>query len=133
MAANVYRNSLELPDYTFAFLEEDNSIISTTSNFSPLKEEGIDTVLELNVKSGGFKEGKGKNPSIAFFMKVHTRLIRTMDGKEIYSREFEYKSLKRNSADWLNSDAQLLREEIDNCFEELPRQVVEGLFGEKFH
>jgi hypothetical protein len=131
MASSVFKNSLELPDYNFVFLEEDNSIISTTSNFIPLKEKGIDTVLELNVKSGGFKEGKGKNPLIVFFMKVHTRLIRTMHGKEIYSREFEYKSSKHNSADWFDGDAHLLREEIDNCFKELPRQIIEELFGKK--
>jgi hypothetical protein len=133
MAASVFKNSLELPNYVFVLLEEDDSMISTTSNFSPLKQKGIDTVLELNVKAAGFKEGKGKNPLIAFFMKVHTRLIRTMDGKEIYSREFEYKSSKHNSADWLDTDAHLLREEIDNCFKELPRQIVEELFGKKSH
>ncbi len=133
MAASVFKNSLELPDYTFILLEQDDFIISTPYNFSFLKERGIDTVLELNVKGGGFKEGKGKNPLIAFFMKVHTRLIRTMDGKEIYSREFEYKSSKHNSADWLDTDAYLLREEIDNCFKELPRQIAEELFGKKSH
>ena len=131
MASNTFNNSLELPNYGFLFLEEDNSVISSPSNFNALKRKGIDTLLELNVKDGGFKEGKGKNPSIALFMKVHTKLIRTMDGKEIYSREFEYKSLKHNSVEWLNSDAQLLREEIDNCFRELPRQIVEELFGKK--
>jgi hypothetical protein len=133
MAASVFKNSLELPNYVFVLLEEDDSMISTTSNFSPLKQKGIDTVLELNVKAAGFKEGKGKNPLIAFFMKVHTRLIRTMDGKEIYSREFEYKSSKHNSADWLDTDAHLLREEIDNCFKGLPGQIVEELFGKKSH
>jgi hypothetical protein len=62
-------------------------------------------------------------------MKVHTRLIRTKDGKEIYSREFEYKSSKHSSPDWLDADARLLRDEIDNCSKELPKQIVEELFG----
>jgi hypothetical protein len=131
MAVSVFKNSLELPDYTFILLGQDDFIITTPYNFNLLRNRGIDTVLELNVKAGGFKEGKGKNPLIAFFTKVHTRLIRTTDGKEIYSREFEYKSLKQNSADWLDSDAQLLREEIDHCFKELPRQIIEELFTKK--
>jgi hypothetical protein len=131
MAAGVFKNSLELPNYVFVSLEEDDSTISTISNFRPLKEKGIDTVLELNVKAGGFKEGRGENPLIAFFMKVHTRLIRTMDGKEIYSREFEYESSKHDSADWFDTDARLLRDEIDHCFKELPRRIVEELFGKK--
>jgi hypothetical protein len=131
MALSVFKKSLELPNYAFVLMEEDDSIISTVSNFSPLKEKGIDTILELNVKAGGFKEGKGKNPLIAFFMKIHARLIRTMDGKEIYSREFQHKSPRHNSADWLDGDAHLLREEIDNCFKELPRQIIEELFGKK--
>jgi hypothetical protein len=131
VAGSVLKNSLELPDYVFVLLEQGDSIISTPYDFNLLKERGIDTVLELNVKGGGFKEGKGKNPLIVLFMKVHTRLIRTMDGKNIYSREFEYKSSKRNAADWLDGDAHLLREEIDSCFKELPRQIVEELFGKK--
>ena len=128
MAASVFKNSLESPDYNFILLGEDDFIISTPYDFDLLRERGIDTVLELNVKGAGFKEGRGKNPLIAFFVKVHTRLIRTMDGKEIYSREFEYKSSKYNSADWLDDDAHLLREEINNGFKELSRQIVEELF-----
>ncbi len=131
MASIVLKNCSELPDHTFILLGKDDFMISTQYDFSLLREKGINTILELNVKEGGFKEGKGKNPLIALFMKVHTRLIRTTDGKEIYSREFEYKSQKHHSADWLNSDAQLLREEINNCFKELPRQIVEELFGKK--
>ena len=131
IALSVFKNSLELPDYVFVLLKEEDFIISTPYNFRFLRENGIETVLELNVKDGGFKEGKGKNPLTALFMKVHTRLIRTTDGEEIYSREFEYKSPKHNSADWLNSDAQLLCEEIDTCFKELPKQIVEELFGKR--
>jgi hypothetical protein len=133
MAASVFKNSLESPDYNFILLGEDDFIISTPYDFNLLRERGIDTVLELNVKGAGFKEGRGENPLIAFFVKVHTRLIRTMDGKEIYSREFEYKSSKYNSADWLDDDARLLREQINNGFKELSRQIVEELFGKKYH
>jgi hypothetical protein len=128
VAASVFKNSLELGDYTFVISEQGDFIISAPYDFTALKEKGIDTLLELNVKSGGFKEGKGKNPLIALFMKVNTRLIRATDGREIYSREFEYKSSVHSSADWLDTDARLLREEIDNCFKELPSQIVEELF-----
>jgi hypothetical protein len=131
MAVGAFKNSLELPNYVFVLLQQDDSIISTPYDFNLLKERGIDTVLELNVKGGGFKEGKGKNPLIVLFMKVHTRLIRTIDGKDIYSREFEYKSSIHNAADWLDGDAHLLREEIGHCFKELPKQIVEELFRKK--
>jgi hypothetical protein len=131
VATSVFKNSLELPDYTFILLGQDDSIISPQYDFSFLREKGINTILELNVMGGGFKEGKGKNPLIALFMKVHTRLIRTTDGREIYSREFEYKSSIHNSAYWLDTDATLLRDEIGNCFKEVPRQIVEELFGRK--
>jgi hypothetical protein len=129
MALSVFKNSLELPDHAFVLLDKEDFITLTPYNFTLLNERGINTVLELNVKGGGFKEGRGKNPSIALFMKVHTRLIRTKDGKEIYSREFEYKSSKHSSPDWLDADARLLRDEIDNCSKELPKQIVEELFG----
>ena len=132
MAASVFKNSLELPDYAFVLLDEEGLIISPSYDFRFLNEMGIHTVLELNVKGGGFKEGRGKHPLIALFMKIHTRLIRTRDGKEIYSRDFEYKSSKHSSVDWFDMDARLLRGEIDNCFKELPEQIVEELFGKRF-
>ncbi len=132
MASGVYKNSLELPNYAFVLLDEEDFIISSPYDFTFLNEKGIDTLLELNVKGGGFKEGRGKNPLITLFMKVHTRLIRTKDGGEIYSREFEYKSSRHGSADWFDMDARLLRDEMDNCFKELPKQVVEELFGKRF-
>ncbi len=131
MALSVFRHSLELPDYVFVLLDEEDLIISPPYDFRLLREKELNTVLEVNVKEGGFKEGRGENPRIALFMRVHTRLIRTKDGREIYSREFEHKSSKHRSADWLNMHGHLLREEIDKCFEELPRQMVEGLFGKR--
>jgi hypothetical protein len=130
MALNVYRTSLEFPDYSSVLLDEEDLIISLPYDFGLLNERGIDTLLELNVKGAGFKEGTGKNPLIAFFMKVNTRLIRTRDGKEIYSGKFQYNlSPKRSPADWFDMDARLLREEIDNCLKELSREIVEELFG----
>jgi hypothetical protein len=131
MALSVYKTSLELPNYTFVPVEEEDFVISTPLDFGFFNERGINTVLELNVKGGGFKEGRGKNPSIALFMKVHARLIRAKDGREIYSREFEYKSSKHSSTEWFDMDARLLRDEIENSFRELPRQIVEELFGGK--
>jgi hypothetical protein len=131
MALGVYKTSLELPNYAFVLSEDEDHVISTPNDFSFLREKGIQTVLELNVKGGGFKEGKGKNPLIALFMEVHTRLIQTTDGKEIYTREFEYKSSKYRSAEWFDADARLLRDEMDNCLKELPKQIVEELFGKK--
>jgi len=131
VVTSVFKNSLELSDYTFILLQQDDFIISPQYDFKLLREKGINTILELNVKGGGFKEGKGKNPLIALFMKVNTRLIRTTDGSEIYSREFEYKSSIHHSAYWLDTDAPLLRDEIDNCLKELPRQIVGELFGKR--
>ena len=131
MAASVFKNSLELPDYNFILSGQDDFIISTPYDFDLLRAIGIDTVLEMNVKGTGFKEGRGKNPLIAFFMKVQTSLIRTKDGKEIYSREFEYKSLRHPSSDWIDMDARLTREEIDHCFNEFPKQIAEELFGKR--
>jgi hypothetical protein len=131
VALSVFKNALELTDYAFVLLDEEGFIISTPLDLTFLNERGFDTILELNVEGGGFKEGKGKNPLIALFMKVRTRLIQTTDGKEIYTRKFEYKSSKYRSAEWFDADARLFREEIDNCFKELPKQIVEELFGKK--
>lgn len=131
MAASVFKNALGAPDYVFGLLENEDLVISPPYDPSFLAERGINTVLELNAKSGGFKEGKGKDPLIAFFMKVHTRLIRIGDGKEIYSKEFEYKSSNHSFTEWFDMEARLLREEIDNCFKELSKQIVEELFGGK--
>ncbi len=133
VAASVFKNSLESPDYTFILLEEDDFTISAQYDFRLLREKGINTLLELNVKEGGLKGGRGKNPLVALFIKIRTRLIRTTDGREIYSREFECKSSTHGADDWLDTDARLLREEIDNCSKELSGQIVEQLFGKISH
>lgn len=76
----------------------------------------------------GFEGGKGSDPEITFFMNVQARLIDVVDGIEIYSGIFEYKSRNLKASTWANNDAQLLREEIERSYKNLAERIMEELF-----
>lgn len=69
-----------------------------------------------------------KDWSIGFSMTVRTRLIRTIDGTQVNSRKFEYKSANQNFINWGDIDAQKLREEFDRWYKSLAERIVEEVF-----
>jgi hypothetical protein len=128
-AENVLKTCLILTSYRFDFLAGQGSTSSDQKlDYIQLKGKGFDTALEISAKKVGFEGGEGKNPSIAFFMIVHTRLVRTSDGKEIHSREFHYKSEEHKFDDWANDNARIFREEFYRCYEDLSKRIAEELF-----
>jgi hypothetical protein len=97
-------------------------------NYGFLKEDGIDSVLEVSVKSFGFKSGPGENPNIHFFMTAHCRFMRTGDEEKIFSKDFHWISDKYlKLADYVDDDSRLLRQEFDRSCEELSERIVRRL------
>ena len=101
--------------------------------YSFLKGDGIDSVLEVSVRSVGFKTGPGGNPNIFFFMTVHYRLLRAGDEEEVSSKDLYWisdKSLKL--ADYVDNDTRLLQEETNRSCEEISERIVERLRWERY-
>lgn len=101
-------------------------------DYRSLRQEGIQTVLEVVVESVAL-EGGGNfdhaNPSLALRMVVNVRWVRTNDNVELYRNKFSYYSKsKRTLAEWL-SDPEGLRNELSHASAEIAQKIVkEGLF-----
>jgi hypothetical protein len=100
-------------------------------NYRFLKGDGIDSVLEVSVRSVGFKSGPGGNPNIFFFMTVHYRLVRTGDEEEVFSKDFYWFSDKYlKLADYVDNDSRLLQEEINRSCEKISERIAKRLLYE---
>jgi hypothetical protein len=65
MARSLFKNCSTLSDYGFGLLDRQGPISPDQKpDYKILKEQGIDTVLEVGVKRLGFEGGKGNNPSM---------------------------------------------------------------------
>jgi hypothetical protein len=117
---------LELTDCRLDLLQgEGPTYPDEELEYSFLKGDGIDSVLEISVRSVGFKSGPGGNPNIFFFMTVHYRLLRAGDEEEVFSKDLYWISNKSHKlADYLDNDSRLLRKEIDRSCEEISERFV---------
>jgi hypothetical protein len=94
-------------------------------NYRFLRGDGIDYVLEVSVRSVGFKAGPGGNPNIFFFMTVHCRFVGAGEEEEVFSKDLHWvsdKSLKL--ADYVDNDSRLLQQEIDRSCEEISARIA---------
>jgi len=132
MSTHVTKTVLELTDCRLDFLKgKAPHDLDEEPNYRFLERDGIDHVLEVSVRSVGFKSGPGRNPNIFFFMTVHYRLVRTGDEEEVYSKDFYWitdKYLKL--ADYVDNDSRLLREEFDRSCEEISERIAKKLLYE---
>jgi len=102
-------------------------------NYIFLKGDGIDYVLEVSVRSVGFKSGRGGNPNIFFFMRVHTRFLRVGDEEEIFSKDFLWQSDEAlKLADYVDNDSRLLRKEFDRACREASEKITLRLLAFDF-
>jgi len=100
-------------------------------NYRFLEGDGIDHVLEVSVRSVGFKSGPGENPNIFFFMTVHCRFVRAGDEEEVFSKDIHWASDKSfKLADYVDNDSRLLQEEIDRSCEEISAKIAGRLLYE---
>ncbi|MDH3898273.1 MAG: hypothetical protein OEV18_12875 [Deltaproteobacteria bacterium] len=100
-------------------------------NYRFLERDGIDHVLEVSVRSVGFKSGPGENPNIFFFMTVHCRFVRAGDEEEVFSKDIHWASDKSfKLADYVDNDSRLLQEEIDRSCEEISAKIAGRLLYE---
>ena len=101
-------------------------------SYSHLEGKGIDYVLEVSVRSVGFKSGIGSNPNILFSIKVQTRFVRAGDEEEVFSKDLHLVSVRFHKLDdYIDNDSRLLLEEIDRMCEEMSKRIVERLRWEQ--
>lgn len=116
----------------FAPVKEDPASPSGGVSYHDLKEFGVDTALAASVTSyrldttGG--QGLAMDPPLSVCLEVRVRLIRCLDGKELYANSFTYKGKGLQSKyyrEWAANRAKPLRDEIDRALDALSQQIVE--------
>jgi len=94
-------------------------------NYRFLERDGIDYVLEVSVRSVGFRSLWGENPDLFFFMTVHCRFVRAGDEEEVFSKDLHWVSDKSfKLADYVDNDARLLQQEINRSCEEISARIA---------
>jgi hypothetical protein len=87
------------------------------------------TALEIRVQSAGLTGKSGINPTLALGVEARATLLRTSDGRELYSCPMQYRSQGRKFNEWGAHDAELFREELRKCYHDLGAAMVEQLVG----
>jgi len=98
-------------------------------DYHSLTNEGIDTVIEISpLKFGLVRKEININPPLSFQMKVRARLVRVVDGAELYAHTFKYESARKKFIDWSADNGQPFKEEFNQGIQSLARDIVEVIF-----
>jgi hypothetical protein len=109
--------------------EQDPTALEQEVYYRVLASKGMDTILEINVLTLALAGRWEINPPLAVFMRVHTRLIRTVDATVLYDSTLEYHgATRRKFTEWALYNAQPFREELDHASESLAEKIVEEVF-----
>jgi hypothetical protein len=125
----IWLTAIEKTNYTFFNLDERGpSSPDEEVDYSHVADKGIDTVLEISVLDVGLV-GSGKTyPNLVFFMSLQTRLIRAVDGEEVYTTIVPYYGEMHTYSLWAADNAKLFRAALSTGSEKLSGEVVELLF-----
>ncbi len=101
----------------------------TVANY--LGQERVDTALEIDVLGAALKGSPGINPPLAVCVDARATLVRCSDGQQIYSCPVQYRSVGRRFTEWAANDARLLSDELDRCYRELGRAIVDQFIARR--
>ncbi len=95
-----------------------------------LANQGIDTILEIQLLHPGLKGKGGINPSLALCVEVRASLLRVRDGAELYSFPVKYRSRPRKFTTWAANSAGPFREELERCYQTVSERIADQLFAQ---
>jgi len=125
----ILRTVRDKTNYTFVSLDERGpSIPDEEVDYTPVANEGIATVLEVSVLDVGLVGNAETYPKLVFSMTLQTRLIRAVDGEEVYTAVVPYKGEMHQYSTWAADNAKLFRAALHTGSEKLSEEVVELLF-----
>jgi hypothetical protein len=112
------------------------------SRYQHLAAQGIDTVLEITVQRIALRRQRAAdgssllrvratdlNPSLTLVVTTRRRVVRTAEGTVLYDHAGEHTGRSATFTDWGANDAQLLRDGLDQLFQETAREIVSQVFG----
>jgi hypothetical protein len=103
-------------------------------DYTPLKSQGIDAVLEVSITEIGFETPPRQvkydraDPPLFLAVTCRVRLILLADDKVLYEPNLEMRSEARTLADWEADDSKAFFDELDLLTKRLAEKVVEDVF-----
>jgi endonuclease YncB( thermonuclease family) len=130
MRGRILSLASERTNYTFVSLEEQGpSNPDEEFDYASVADKDIETFLEIAVLDVGLVGSAEIHPLLQFFMSSRIRLIRAVDGEELYSTTVIYRGEKLGYARWTQDDVKYFEEELRNGLDKLSERVVELLFA----
>ncbi len=109
------------------FIMVDEKRVAGLTDFAALKEDGIDTILELDSITLSLAGPEPRehliDPKHKFRMDIHARLLRP-DGSRLHEKTFDV-TVERRFVDWAAHDAQELLIVTDRAAGELAEEIVD--------
>jgi hypothetical protein len=99
-------------------------------DFSALRSQGLETVLEIHVTEMSFELNTGFNPDIAFSPQIIAQVRSVAGGSVLYSRYFEYRGEQRKFTTWADDGARAFRDEVGFAAREFARVILEHFVSE---
>lgn len=99
-----------------------------TVSYGSLASGGIDAILEISVLVVDLAGEWDVNPPLALVMTMQARLLRAVDGLELYAHTLEYRSATRKFTEWAMNNAKPFRDELNLAQQSLAEKIVEELF-----
>ena len=99
--------------------------------YKTLDSSGNQMLLKIHATDYGLSGGTRKSLTSCFFMIVQAELIRSKDGKRVYRREFEYKSVARSIREWEVNQGQALKKEFNQAYQNIGDQISNEFLDRK--
>lgn len=109
------------------------SALGERPDYGPLRQKGIQTVLEVAVKSVSLHGGgvfDNANPALIVGLTVIGRWVRTNDNVELHGNTFTYYSKRHQTLTEWADDLDGFRDELNQAYAYIAEKIVkEGLFA----
>jgi hypothetical protein len=97
-------------------------------DYTSLRNEGIDTVVEMSVVSFGLAGPWDVNPLLSFSLDSHVRVIRIYDGVVLYDTPLIFRGGEHTFSDWAINNGQPFHEELEVALRALTEKIADELF-----
>jgi len=130
MRDRILRIARDRTNYTFVNLgDQGPSTPDEDFDYSSVANQDIHTVLEIAVLDAGLVGSAAIHPNLQFFMIARIRLIRAVDGEELYLSTLTYKGAMQRYSAWAVNNAHPFGQEFCTGSEEFSKRIVELLFA----
>ena len=94
----------------------------------PLAKQGIDTVVAVGLTEAALSGPWDVNPPLTLSLQAQAQVIRTVDGKELWTISINSQGNGHIFSEWAADNARLLHEDLDRANRMLADRIVDEIF-----